>query len=218
MPQVTLLGQGGLALLLLLSPLFICSVLVVAVILERIWTYSRTGKAPKELLRRIEGMVAAGQTYEAINLLEDYDSPYARIIKASLTRKDASKEEVADALALACEAELALATKPLPVLGTIGNLAPFIGLLGTVLGIVHAFKAIADKGATGMNVVSAGIAEALYTTAFGLGVAIIAVVANNWCNAWVERYRLDLERFSTDWSYRLTKLPQSTAKATEPIA
>ncbi|HEX2951443.1 MAG TPA: MotA/TolQ/ExbB proton channel family protein [Armatimonadota bacterium] len=213
MSLLSLLEQGGISLI----PLGICSVLVIAVILERIWAFGRVGRVPKELMQRIESLIAAGQWYDAVRLLDDYDLPYTRIVKVSLLHKDASQQEINDILALACESELSAAVKPLPVLGTIGNIAPFIGLFGTVLGIMHAFRSVASHGSAGSSVVSHGISEALIATAIGLGVGIVAVVANNWFNAWIERYRLDLERFSTEWSYRLCSLRQSST-ITEPVA
>ncbi|HEY3378988.1 MAG TPA: MotA/TolQ/ExbB proton channel family protein, partial [Armatimonadota bacterium] len=175
MSLLSLVEQGGIALI----PLGICSVLVIAVILERIVAFTRTGKAPKELMRRVENLLAAGEWYDAIRLLDDYDSPYARVAKASLLHQNASPQEISDLLALACDAELSAATKPLPVLGTIGNIAPFIGLFGTVLGIMKAFASVAKENSAGSTVVSQGISEALIATAIGLGVGIVAVVANN---------------------------------------
>jgi len=207
-----LIKQGGIS----LFPLGLCSVLVVAVVLERIWTFARTGKAPQELMRRVESLLAAGKWHEAIRTLDASDSPFARIAKASLMRKPTSQEETADILTLACDAEISTATRPLPVLGTIGNIAPFIGLFGTVIGIMKAFQAVHKSGSAGTDVVSKGIAEALIATAVGLGVGIVAVVANNWCNAWVEDYRLRLESFSTEWSYRLHELLTEGAASAAP--
>ncbi len=202
MTLLSLIKDGWIALV----PLFICSVLVIAVVLERMWTYAHVGKVPKELVRRIEGMVISGDIFDAVNLLDDYDSAYARLMQATLSRKNASQEEINDMLLMTCDAEIAEATRPLPILGTIGNIAPFIGLLGTVIGIMLAFKMIAIKESAGFSVIGSQLAMALIATALGLGIGIVAVIANNWCNAWVDRYRLALEHFSTDWSYRLQHL------------
>jgi biopolymer transport protein ExbB/TolQ len=213
----SLVSQGGLSLLALI-PLLVCSILIIAVILERIWSYAHIGKAPKELLGRIEDKVSAGQWHDAVDLLEDYDTPYARVAKASLLRQEASQQEVSDMLTLACDQELNNAVRSLPVLGTIGNIAPFIGLFGTVIGIMHAFQSLADSNLTGNTVIMKDIAEALIFTGMGLGIGIISVVANNWCQSWVERYRLELERFSTEWSYRLQHVKQPTQQIAEPVA
>jgi biopolymer transport protein ExbB len=213
-----LLEQGGVA----LYPLGICSVLVIAVILERLWAFSRVGRLPQELIRRVENLLSTGKRDQAIRLLDDARNPYARIAKAGLLRHTNNPQELEDILTLALDAEIAVATRPLPVLGTIGNIAPFIGLFGTVLGVIKAFEAIGHNSAiptAGIGTVMSGIAEALIATAAGLAVAIIAVVANNWCNAWVEEYRLGLERFATEWSYLLQEGPAAnTAPAVEEPA
>ena len=220
MTLLELIQQGGIA----LFPLGVCSVLVVAVVLERIFAFGRTGKVPQELMRRVENLLTAGKWHEAIRALDESDSPFARIAKASLMHRPTSQVETADILTLACDAEVSNATRPLPVLGTIGNIAPFIGLFGTVIGIMKAFEAVSKAGSAGSDVVSKGIAEALIATALGLGIGIVAVVANNWCNAWVEDYRLRLERFSTEWSYRLHEIleengmPAADEAAKEPVA
>ncbi len=194
-----LIKQGGLTLI----PLGICSIMVVAVALERLWTYSHLNKLPADLLQRVKDLLRSGQWKQATASLAEMDNPYARIASASLQYEDASPEEISDTLSMACDAEVDRATRTLPIVGTIGNIAPFIGLLGTVLGIMSAFREVAKQNAAGTSVVSAGISEALIATAAGLAVGIIAVIINNWCLSWVERYRLDLERFSTEWSYRL---------------
>ncbi|MHB9129841.1 MAG: MotA/TolQ/ExbB proton channel family protein [Armatimonadota bacterium] len=205
--------QGAIALV----PLAFCSVLVVAVVLDRMWTFARLGKIPQELIRRVESLISTGKWHDAVRLLDESNTPYARIAKASLMRKNASDQEITDILTLACDAELATAAKPVPILGTIGNIAPFIGLFGTVIGIMKAFEQIALKHTAGAEAVSAGIAEALIATAAGLGVGIVAVVCNNWCNTWLERYRLDLERFSTEWGYTLQNLRESKEAVLEPV-
>jgi len=208
-----LIKQGGIALI----PLGFCSVLVVAVILERIWSFTRVGDVPRELMRRVENLITGGNWQEAVRLLDDTINPYTRVAKASLMRKNASQQEIADILTLASDAEIAAVSRPLPILGTIGNIAPFIGLFGTVIGIMEAFQRVAVQGAAGAAVVSSGISQALIATACGLAVGICSVVANNWCNAWVEGFRLTLERFCTEWSYRLHELQQQ-APATEESA
>ena len=202
MSLLDLLQQGGISLV----PLGVCSVLVLAVVLERIRAFSHLGSVPQELIRRVESLLSAGRWHEAIRMLDAVDNPFARVAKASLMHKPTSQQETADILTLAGDAEISAATRPLPVLGTIGNIAPFIGLFGTVIGIMKAFQSVRQVGTAGADVVSGGIAEALIATAIGLGVGIVAVVANNWCHAWVEEYRLRLERFSTEWSYRLHEL------------
>jgi len=192
---LSLIMQGGITLI----PLGICSLLVLGVVVERLWTYAQLKKMSRSIVTRVQDFLALNQWSEAISLLETISSPYARIAKASLDPRPTCAQEVADALTIACEDEIAHATRPLPILNTIGNIAPFIGLFGTVLGIMRAFEDVAQQGSNNPTVVSRGIAEALIATAAGLCIAICAVVANNWCGAWVETYRRELDHFSTKW-------------------
>lgn len=201
---LSILQHGGIS----LFPLGICSILVVAIFLERMWMFSRLGKHPRELLHRVESRVAAGQWQEAIRLLDESPSPVARVAKAGLLRRQGSTQEVSDVLTLACEAEIAAAGRGLPVLGTIGNIAPFFGLFGTVLGIMRAFQEVSHRGSAEAAAMSGGIAEALIATALGLAVGIAAVIGNNWLQAILEGFRLRLERTATEWSYSLQHLAE----------
>ena len=87
----------------------------------------------------------------------------------------------------------------LGVLATVGSTAPFVGLLGTTMGIVNSFQQMAAAGSGGLGTVSAGIAEALITTAFGLLVAIPAVMAFNFLQGWVDARSVDLSESSNEF-------------------
>ena len=187
-----------------LYPLIFCSLLVLAVTLERIWAYSQVGKVPQALLDNAGNLHLVKKTKEAISALKKSPSPYARIACDSLEKDLTSTREITDEMTLAVETEVAKAKRAVPVLGTIGNLAPFIGLFGTVLGIMQCFHDVGNQG-NGTSVVSTGVGEALISTAIGLGVAMCAVVANNWCLTWVENYRLELDHFATRWCNSLLK-------------
>jgi biopolymer transport protein ExbB/TolQ len=187
-------------------------------VLERLWAFSRLGKFPQELLRRVENFLTTGKRDQAIRVLDEARSPFARVGKAGLLRHTSNPQELDDILTLAVDAEIANAERPLPVLGTIANIAPFIGLFGTVLGIMAAFRDYAQmKEVVGVTGVSGGIAEALIATAAGLAVAIIATITNNWCRSWVDGFRLQLERFSTEWSYMLQEGKQAEVPLEEPV-
>ena len=207
MTVLDLMRQGGVA----LYPLAVCSFLVLAVIIERLRYYAGVGAVPQELLKRVEQFLADRNRQPAKRLLKDSPSPFARVALAGIEQDQVTAAEVTDALTMACEVEVAHAARPLPVLGTIGNIAPFIGLFGTVLGIMRAFNDVAANQGTASTSsavhVSQGIAEALIATAVGLGVGILSVVANNWCNAWVENYKRELDHFATRFGARLANLP-----------
>lgn len=111
---------------------------------------------------------------------------------------DVRVESVARALERQANREVQSLKRGLSVLATVGSIAPFVGLLGTVMGIVSSFQSMAKTGSGGLNAVSAGIAEALVTTAFGLLVAIPAVVAFNFLSSWVDARAVDMAESSNE--------------------
>lgn len=196
---LALIRQGGISLV----PLAICSILVIAITLERCWTFAKIKVLSSDILNKINDLIINGEFIEAANLLETVNSPYARILFSPLSINARKSAAISDTMTMACDDEIANLASPLWLLGTIGNIAPFIGLFGTVLGIMRAFHEIRNQASAGANAVSGGVAEALIATAIGLGVGMVAVIANNWATSWVERFRMKLERFATEWSSKL---------------
>jgi biopolymer transport protein ExbB/TolQ len=107
------------------------------------------------------------------------DAPVRILISTGLLNSDLDPSELSEVLAVARIRQAERLMKGLPIFGTMAAIAPFIGLLGTVIGIVESFNGLAQSGAAGPNVVAAGVATALWATAAGLVVAIPAVVAYN---------------------------------------
>jgi biopolymer transport protein ExbB/TolQ len=114
-------------------------------------------------------------------------------------------ESVARALERQAQRELVGLRRGHAVLATVGSTAPFVGLLGTVMGIVNAFQSMAKTGAGGLGTVSAGIAEALVTTAFGLLVAIPAVMAYNYLQNWIDQRAVDISESSNELLDRVAR-------------
>ena len=113
--------------------------------------------------------------------------------------KDVAVESVARALERQAQREVQSMKRGLGILATVGSTAPFVGLLGTTMGIVNAFQEMAKSGAGGLATISAGIAEALITTAFGLLVAIPAVMAYNFLQGWVDARSVDISESSNEF-------------------
>lgn len=135
-----------------------------------------------------------------------------RVINAGLVAfklapadRDTAIESVARALERQAAREVQVFKRGLGVLATVGSTAPFVGLLGTVMGIVNAFQAMATSGSGGLGTVSAGIAEALITTAFGLLVAIPAVMAFNFLQGWVDARAVDISESSNEFLDAVSK-------------
>ncbi len=133
--------------------------------------------------------------------------------------KDLCFESVARALERQQARELAVLKRGHGWLATVGSTAPFVGLLGTVMGIVTAFEKMAASGSGGLGTVSAGIAEALITTAFGLLVAIPAVMAFNYLAGWVDARAVDIAESSNEFldlvARRLAEGPRSAEDESE---
>jgi biopolymer transport protein ExbB/biopolymer transport protein TolQ len=129
-----------------------------------------------------------------------------RVIGSGLTAyrispsdKEVAVESVARALERQAQREVQSFKRGLGVLATVGSTAPFVGLLGTTMGIVNAFQLMAAAGSGGLGTISAGIAEALITTAFGLLVAIPAVMAYNFLQGWVDARSVDISESSNEF-------------------
>jgi biopolymer transport protein ExbB len=167
--------KGGIAMI----PLAFCSILILAIIIERLWSFRKIDIDVEELLYKIQNSIIRDNVMETINLCEMTPGPLPAIFKEGLLKYDRSKEEIIEVLERARAEEVMDLKRYIWMLGTIGSVAPFIGLFGTVIGIIRAFHNIGITGTGGIDVVASGISEALVATAGGLFVAIIAVVAYN---------------------------------------
>lgn len=179
-------------------PLFVCSLAVWVVILERLIVYRRLEKASRafhlELLNRLlQGDLDGVQRATR----EQADLPQARVVAQGLERLRSKDQRLRNRWREAMDRGRAEANQSLRqrlwILGTIGSAAPFIGLFGTVVGILRSFQDIAKTGAGGFAVVAAGISEALIATAAGIIVAVVAVMTFNAFQTWVGRMVLELK-------------------------
>ncbi len=168
--------KGGVAMLFLT----LCSILILAIIIERLWNFRKIDIDIEEVLYKIQNSLLRDNVMEAINLCEMIQGPVTFIFKEGLLKYDRSKEEIIEVLDRARAEQSMELKRYIWILGTIGSIAPFIGLFGTVLGIIRAFHNIGLTGSGGIDVVAGGISEALIATAGGLVVAIFAVITYNW--------------------------------------
>jgi biopolymer transport protein ExbB len=185
-------GKGMLYLLLILS------VVSITIIIER-FLYFR-GNRPKhaDFEQQFLSLIRRQKRDEALWLASTEAGPEARCAKAVLSVSKEGLEAMEEALSRQVANEQIAMEKRLLVLGTLGNNAPFVGLLGTVLGIIKAFHDLSVTGVGGPQVVMLGIAEALIATALGLFVAIPAVIAYNFFQKQTQRTRQRLDRFSVN--------------------
>ena len=163
-------------------PLILMSVISVAVVLERLWSLRNISSVTLRIAESLVDPLKKGQRDLAIVICkQNSDCPVGRIMLSILNHDTATRPETTNSIATEAMFEEAQRLKKnLWILGTVASSAPFIGLLGTVVGIIKSFESMAVAGTGGFAVVAAGISEALVATALGLAVAIIAVVFYNY--------------------------------------
>jgi len=186
--------MGGFTMYILLA----CSVISLAIVVERLVQYRRRWLERHAFMGRIRDEVHKGAFDVAITICGMQDKPVANVVEAGLRRHARSHAEASQAMEREILAETARLEQFTGVVGVIGSTAVYIGLFGTVLGIVSAFHDISIKGSGGITVVIAGVAEALICTATGLLVAVPAVVAHNYLNRRVDRFVVDMEYCSSE--------------------
>ena len=199
------MGLFARVIVIVMAFMSISSLIVAA---ERIVVFSKSNGDSKAFAQRMGGLLAKGDLQTALNTnLGKNIGHLGRVIGAGLTairttgtgNRDATVESVARALERQAQREVQSFKRGLGVLATVGSTAPFVGLLGTVMGIVNSFQSMASSGSGGLGTVSAGIAEALVTTAFGLIVAIPAVMLYNFLQGWVDARAVDISESSNEF-------------------
>ncbi len=163
-------------------PLFIGSIVTLGVFVERLWNFRGLEERSRRVASQVIDAVVARDLERARGICEEASeqTPVAGMILEGLRWTDAAVEDL-DRVFATVRAELTTKLRRgIWMIGTVGSLAPFVGLFGTVIGIIRAFSDMAEHGASGFAIVADGIAEALVATAAGLGVAIVALSLFNY--------------------------------------
>jgi len=185
--------QGG----IFMYPLLFFSVLAATVAIERFIVFSRAKLNVSELLTKIrKALLFNRNVKEAIKICEQSKGPVASVMKAGLLRYGHSREDIEKTIENAALYELDRLEKRLGVLATTANVAPMLGFLGTVAGMIKSFATLAEQGLTNPAAVAVGISEALITTATGLIIAIPAQLVYNWYTTKITRFVRDIETAS----------------------
>ncbi|MCX5708086.1 MAG: MotA/TolQ/ExbB proton channel family protein [Candidatus Omnitrophica bacterium] len=179
-------------------PIILCSVLALAIVLERLRYFKSIKIDTQQFLLGIFEQLKRHQIKEALQLCDKAKHPMAHILKAGILKYDRPRSQIKEVMEDASLYEIPKLEKNLLALATIAHIAPLLGLLGTATGMVRCFQAISIKSA-GLNTIaiadlSAGIWEALLTTVAGLVVAIPAYVAYNYLVSLVNSAILEMEK------------------------
>lgn len=178
-------------------PILLCSIIALAVFLERLFAYRKGRLIPKGF---VDSLFAAGKDLKAVEqVCFKYKTPLSRIILVGAKRAKYSYEEALTAMESAGQHEISLLARELRILSTVGNVAPMLGFLGTVLGMIKAFSTIAKVGPGRPELIATGIAEALITTAAGLIVAIPSILAYNFLKNKLDKIAAEMEEIALDF-------------------
>jgi biopolymer transport protein ExbB len=196
-------------------PLAACSLVALAIIIERLLALRTSRILNPSVVERITGLSEGGRIDRALSVCEDQPGIFTNIMHAGLEiaargeGEQAAKEAVEDA----GRHESTRLNRYLPTLGTIVGISPLLGLLGTVTGMIEVFDTIAETGAGQAAQLSSGISQALITTATGLAIAIPALVGYNYLNSKVSAIITELERESLRGLRGYYKTPEGATLA-----
>ncbi len=204
--MIELFRSGG----YVMYPILLCSILFVAILIERLFHLHRAQINTNEFVAGIRNILKKGNIAEAVSICEDTPGPVAHVIKAGIMKHDRPKAEIREAIDDAALHEVPRLEKNLVVLATIAHISPLLGLFGTVLGMIQVFDKIKKlAGHTDPVQLAGGIGQALITTAAGLAVAIPVFVAYNYLVSRVGALVWDMERTATEVVDLLTETEQS---------
>ena len=204
----TMWGAMGLIAKSVVIILFIMSAWSLGVMIDRVLMYSAARKQSRVFVQQVAGALREGKLDEAISIAErNKKSHIAKVVATGLSEfqsasAQVTEAEIVEAAKRGLDRSIAIVhadmKRGLSGLATVGSTAPFVGLFGTVIGIINAFKGIEAEKATGLSAVAGGISEALVATALGLLVAIPAVWAFNYFINKVEAFDVEMENSSME--------------------
>jgi len=203
--MIEILIAGGWMML----PIVLCSLIAVAIILDRGWHFYHmpTNDNADHMVR----LVAKGKFTDALALNERQPYSLLRVLSAGIHSRSSGPEKAMEAAGIA---ELTNLKRGLPALDTIITLAPLLGLLGTIIGMIDSFGIMADQGIGQPHAVTGGVAEALICTAGGIVVAVIALVPYNYFLARIEQHSELIEYYATRMESALKETTENTTSAT----
>ena len=189
-----LFNKGG----FLMYPIFFSSLLAIAIFFERMFYLKSIKTSTRKFGNRISDLIRKGNINFAITACRKNISPISQIILAALLKHGSSRDEIKEVIEDTARQEVTILERNLPILATIANIAPLLGLLGTVFGMIKAFQVVSVVGVGNPEALAGGISEALLTTAFGLSVAIPTIVAYNYLAHRVDRQIKEMESTSVE--------------------
>ncbi len=175
-------------------PLLLSSVLALAVVIERLWYLRKRKILVPEIISVLDQIKSPSDLHLVRSICEKFQGPFSRIVKTGLDSRDLPADELRMTVEDEGRQEVRILQRGLVTLETVAGVAPLMGLLGTILGMIKVFNVIETLGVGQAKALSGGISEALITTATGLIIGIPAFIAYNYFNHRSEAFILDMER------------------------
>jgi biopolymer transport protein ExbB len=195
MTLLTLLTKGGWTMIFIA----LCSIVGVWIYVERLMLYNRLKVDVSALMELVRGMIVAGNAGNAQERVGELDAPVAKVLSAGLTVRDKGTASVKDALEAEGNRQVYTLEERTNILATVAGVAPLLGFLGTVTGMIKAFQQIEGLGGNvNATVLAGGIWEAMITTAAGLTVGIPAMVAYNHLSTRIKAMSADMENAGSE--------------------
>ncbi len=196
------LSRGG----IIMIPLLLSSILGLMIVIERFISLRRSKILIPEIISVVEEFSTTQDIKLATNICEKNKGAFANIVLTGLQNVDLTPEEVRELLSDQGRQEVRTLERGLPALETVAGIAPLLGLLGTVLGMIKVFTVISLQGTGQASLLAGGISEALITTATGLVIGILALIMYNYFSNRAENYILDIEKYTTKLLQKIRKL------------
>lgn len=190
-------------------PIILCSIILVGIVFERLWTLQRKRVLPQELIKKVSQLAEANQVNAKVIDALEKNSPLGRVLAAALANRDRGRAIMMERVEDTGRHVVSELERFVNSVGTIASIAPLLGLLGTVTGIINAFKAVMLGGMGDPRMLAQGISEALVCTAGGLTVAIPAYIAHRYLRGKVERIVVDMEKVAVNFADSLGATVQS---------
>jgi biopolymer transport protein ExbB len=189
---IDLIIKGGVA----MYPIILCSVFVLAIVIERLWVLRRRRVIPGDFIQNLEDLISKKKISEALFMCQGNHSSIARVIFAGLKNAGKGLWLIKEAIEERGSREAVILEKRVGILSTIATLGPLLGLFGTVSGVIKSFNAISIHGSNDPMLLAGGIAEALVATASGLAVAIPALICHRFLKDKANALIFEMEEYS----------------------
>jgi len=190
--MIEFIVKGG----IFMYPIILCSIVSLAIFLEKLWSLRRTKILPTDFIKEISQLLKDSNITQALQLCQTNSSPLSRVFLSGIRQHGKKREIIKEMMEEVGRREASLLERYLEVLSTIANASTLLGLLGTISGMIKIFSVISSENVVNPSNLAGGISEALYTTAAGLTVAIPTIVFHRYISGKSNALIMEMEELS----------------------